>query len=106
MADGTIARVATGENGGAGNLMVITYGGGYESTYMHGLAGNPFIVTSGQVRQGQPVFRVGTTGRSSGNHLHLKFTLNGTYCLLSKVGIDVLNMGLPVRRYNSDCDEY
>lgn len=104
MADGTIDYV--GFEGSAGNMMVIKYAGGYESVYMHGLDGDPFIVQSGPVKQGQPVFKVGTTGSSSGDHLHLKFTLNGSYCLLSKVGIDVLKMGLPIERYHSTCDQY
>lgn len=104
MADGTIDYV--GYEGGAGNMMVIKYAGGYESVYMHGLDGDPFIVQSGPVKQGQPVFKVGTTGSSSGDHLHLKFTLNGTYCLLSKVGIDVLKMGLPIERYHETCNQY
>lgn len=105
MADGVIVA-ATPNAGAAGNLLKIQYAGGYESTFMHGLAGNPFIVTSGPVKQGQPVFRIGSTGRSSGPHLHLKFTLNGNYCLLSKVGIDVLNMGVPIRRFNAGCNQY
>jgi murein DD-endopeptidase MepM/ murein hydrolase activator NlpD len=103
MADGVIDYV--GNEGAAGNMMVIKYAGGYESIYMHGMPGG-FIVESGPVKQGQPVFKIGTTGQSSGSHLHLKFTLNGTYCLLSKVGIDVLKIGLPIERYNETCNQY
>lgn len=104
MADGNVTY--TGFDGGGGNMLEITYGGGYQSIYMHGYGPDPFIVTSGPVKQGQPVFKVGTTGASSGDHLHLKFTLNGSYCLLSKVGIDVLKMGLPIERYNEGCNQY
>lgn len=104
MADGNVTY--TGFDGGAGNLLEIEYAGGYKSIYMHGYAPDPFIVTSGPVKQGQPVFRVGTTGSSSGDHLHLKFTLGGSYCLLSKVNIDVLKMGLPIERYNEGCNQY
>lgn len=103
MADGVVTY--TGFDGGAGNMMVITHGGGYESTFMHGMPGG-FIVKSGPVKQGQAIFKIGTTGGSTGFHLHLKFTLNGSYCLLSKVGIDVLKMGLPIERYNSGCNQY
>ncbi len=103
MADGVVSIQPN--NGGAGNMMTIRHGGGYESIYMHGMPGC-YIVSSGPVKQGQPIFKVGTTGGSSGPHLHLKFTLNGTYCLLSKVGIYVLKMGLPVHRYNAGCTAY
>ncbi|HEY9747264.1 MAG TPA: M23 family metallopeptidase, partial [Allocoleopsis sp.] len=106
MADGVVSDIRP-NNGGAGNMLVIDYGGGYQSIYMHGMPGQFALVPKGaQVKQGQPVFKVGSTGRSSGPHLHLKFTLNGTYCLLSKVGIDVLKMGLPVRRYSPNCTAY
>jgi murein DD-endopeptidase MepM/ murein hydrolase activator NlpD len=103
MADGVVS--VQPNNGGAGNMMTIQHGGGYTSVFMHGMPGG-YIVTSGPVKQGQPIFKVGSTGMSSGPHLHLKFTFNGTYCLLSKIGIDVLKMGLPVRRYNAGCNAY
>lgn len=104
MADGTVVDIIP-NNGGAGNSMYIQYAGGYESGYFHG-NGDFAMVGKGPVKQGQPVFRVGSTGHSSGEHLHVLFTLNGSYCLLSKVGIDVLKLGLPVQRYSPDCDEY
>lgn len=103
MADGVVSIQP--DNGGAGNMMTIKHGGGYECVYMHGMPGG-YIVTSGPVKQGQPIFKIGTTGGSSGPHLHVKFTLNGTYCLLSKVGLDPLKQGLPVQRYNSGCTAY
>ncbi len=106
MADGVVTAVRANA-GGAGNLLTIKYGGGYESTFMHGVAGKFALVAVGaQVKQGQPVFLIDSTGGSSGHHLHLKFTLNGSYCLLSKVGIDVLKMGLPLRQYNKTCNQY
>lgn len=106
MADGTVTDIAPNA-GGAGNLMTITHGGGYVCTFMHGVSGNFALVPVGtQVKQGQPVFLINSTGGSSGDHLHLKFTLNGSYCLLSKVGIFVLKMGLPLEQYNKTCNEY
>jgi|GEM_PF-1210491 lysozyme family protein/phage protein D len=106
MADGVVTQLLTGYNGGAGNYLTITYGGGYECKYMH-IMPNGFLVKKGDaVKQGQAVAKIGTTGRSSGPHLHLSFTKNGQVCLLSQVGIDVLKMGLPVQRYNATCNKY
>jgi murein DD-endopeptidase MepM/ murein hydrolase activator NlpD len=106
MADGIVTDIAPNA-GGAGNLMTITHGGGYVATYMHGVSGKFALVPVGaQVKQGQDVFLINSTGGSTGDHLHLKFTLNGSYCLLSRVGIDVLKLGLPLEQYNKTCDKY
>ncbi|MCC5644799.1 peptidoglycan DD-metalloendopeptidase family protein [Nostoc sp. CHAB 5824] len=105
MADGVVTRVAL-RNGDAGNMVTIQYGGGYESTFMHLMDGGILVQQGQQVKQGQSVAKIGSTGRSSGPHLHLKFMLNGNACLLSQVGIDVLKMGLPVQRFNKTCDKY
>lgn len=105
MADGVVARIAL-RNGDAGNMVVIQYGGGYESTFMHLMDGGILVRQGQRVSQGQAVAKIGSTGRSSGSHLHLKFMLNGNVCLLSQVGIDVLKIGLPVHRFNESCNKY
>ncbi|MBH8566709.1 peptidoglycan DD-metalloendopeptidase family protein [Nostoc sp. CENA67] len=105
MADGVVTRVAL-RNGDAGNMVTIQYGGGYESTYMHLMDGGILVQQEQQVKQGQTVAKIGSTGRSSGNHLHLRFLLNSNVCLLSQIGIDVLKLGLPVQRFNPDCNKY
>lgn len=60
----------------AGNWVVIDHGDGFVTKYMH----HSFIcVYAGQsVKKGQQIGRVGTTGYSSGNHLHFQVELNGT----------------------------
>ncbi|MFZ2955269.1 MAG: peptidoglycan DD-metalloendopeptidase family protein [Candidatus Ozemobacteraceae bacterium] len=64
-----------GSAGGAGNMIVIKYDNGYESTYMH-LQG--FDVRQGaRVSLGQQVGRVDSTGSSTGNHLHFEMKVNG-----------------------------
>lgn len=64
-------------NAAAGNKLVIAHGGGLETTYHH-LSG--YAVNSGQrVTKGQVVAYVGSTGRSTGPHLHLGVKRNGTY---------------------------
>lgn len=59
----------------AGNWVVIDHGNGLVTKYMHHSA---LCVTAGQyVEKGQPIGAVGTTGYSTGNHLHFQVELNG-----------------------------
>lgn len=61
----------------AGNYVKINHGDGYSSIYMHMTY---YVVKSGQtVTQGQLIGYVGSTGYSSGNHLHFGISYNGTY---------------------------
>jgi murein DD-endopeptidase MepM/ murein hydrolase activator NlpD len=67
-------------NGGYGNRLIIDHGrvdGTYVSTaYNHAIR---YVVGVGQhVRQGQTIGYVGTTGYSTGCHLHLMVYLNGS----------------------------
>lgn len=56
------------QHGGAGNYIWINHGDGYRSIYMHMTR---YIVSQGQhVEAGEIVGYVGTTGRSTGYHLH------------------------------------
>ncbi|MFN8126196.1 MAG: peptidoglycan DD-metalloendopeptidase family protein [Candidatus Nanopelagicales bacterium] len=63
-------------NGGAGNMVSIAHGGGVESVYMHLSEFAPGI--NGQiVKRGQLIGKVGSTGLSSGPHLHFETHING-----------------------------
>lgn len=58
-----------------GNYVVINHGDGFSSLYAH-MSG--FVVSAGQyVSQGQLIGYVGSTGNSSGNHLHFTIFHNG-----------------------------
>jgi murein DD-endopeptidase MepM/ murein hydrolase activator NlpD len=60
-----------------GNYVVIDHPGGYSTLYAHNSRNR---VTVGQrVTAGQHIADVGTTGRSTGNHLHFEIRLNGTH---------------------------
>ena len=73
-AAGTV--ISAGYAGNAGNLLVINHGNGLLTYYMHC---NKIYVSAGQkVSRGQNVAAVGTTGNSTGPHLHFQVMLNGT----------------------------
>jgi murein DD-endopeptidase MepM/ murein hydrolase activator NlpD len=62
-------------NSGYGNLIVIDHGNGWSSYYAHN---SVIVVACGQVvAQGQLISAAGSTGRSSGPHLHFETHFNG-----------------------------
>lgn len=67
--------IFTGDGGAYGNLTKIDHGGGIETWYAHQTA---FLTGVGQqVRAGQPIGAVGSTGNSTGPHLHFEVRVNG-----------------------------
>lgn len=75
-ADGGKVLVATYSNS-AGNYVIIDHGGGLCTVYMHA---SSLLVTAGQtVSKGQVIAKVGSTGYSTGNHLHFGVSVNGSY---------------------------
>ena len=81
VADGQVSFA--GDMGGCGNAVEINHSGGYLSKYCHALK---VLVQKGQsVKAGTPIALVGTTGTSTGNHLHLGIKLNGKYIDPKKV---------------------
>jgi murein DD-endopeptidase MepM/ murein hydrolase activator NlpD len=68
---------ASFQAGGAGYYVSINHGDGFSSVYMHM---THFIVAPGQyVTAGQVIGYVGSTGGSTGPHLHFGISYNGTY---------------------------
>lgn len=62
--------IFAGRRSGYGNLVEISHGGGLTSRYAHL---SSFLVKAGQsVETGTPIARVGSTGRSTGPHLHFE----------------------------------
>lgn len=73
--DGVIQKAGWG--GGYGNVVEIRHQRGYTSRYAH-MRGFASGVRSGtRVKQGQVIGYVGTTGLSTGPHLHYEFHMNG-----------------------------
>ena len=57
--------------GGAGHYLVIHGNDGADSVYMH-MARRPIVAPGEQVRAGERIGPVGTTGSSTGPHLHFE----------------------------------
>ncbi len=73
--NGTV--VAAAYSSSMGNYIMIDHGDNLFTIYMHA---SKLYVSSGQnVVKGQKIAAVGTTGRSTGNHLHFGVRLNGNY---------------------------
>ena len=67
--------ILAGWNGGYGNCVVISHGNGITTLYGHM---SSIAVSSGQsVSQGQTIGYVGSTGNSTGPHLHWEVAVNG-----------------------------
>jgi hypothetical protein len=67
-----------GDSGGYGNLVLIDHGGGITTAYGHLARIDPAITVGSTVSIGQRLGPEGSTGRSTGNHLHYEVRQNGT----------------------------
>jgi murein DD-endopeptidase MepM/ murein hydrolase activator NlpD len=76
--DGTIIE-AKHDSGGYGNHLVIDHGGNMLTLYGHCSSFAAGIAANTKVKKGQIIAYVGSTGRSTGAHLHFSVILNGVY---------------------------
>lgn len=75
--NGTIAHAA--RKGGYGNQVMINHSNGYETAYSHMTGFARGLKTGDRVRQGQLIGYVGSTGLSTGPHLHYEVLVNGRF---------------------------
>ena len=74
--DNGVVVYAGWNNWGYGNVVVINHGNGWQTLYAHL---NAYYVGCGQsVYQGSTIGAIGTTGNSSGSHLHFEMMYEGT----------------------------
>lgn len=75
-ADSGVIVYAGWNNWGYGNMIVINHGNGWQTLYAHL---SSYYVGCGQsVAQGGVIGTIGSTGNSTGSHLHFEMMLNGT----------------------------
>ncbi|MCL2702220.1 MAG: peptidoglycan DD-metalloendopeptidase family protein [Defluviitaleaceae bacterium] len=68
--------IFAGWQGSYGNLVIIDHGGGMATAYAHCSSISAKVGDS--VTRGQVIAKVGSTGSSTGNHLHFEVRVNGT----------------------------
>ena len=73
--DGVVTEV--GKNSVYGNYIQISHGNGYSTFYAH-MKSTAIVKEGATVKRGQVIGYVGTTGYSTGNHLHFELRINGT----------------------------
>lgn len=73
--DGQVVSAAY--NSSMGNYVMIDHGDGLYTIYMH--ASKLYVSNGKMVKKGDKIAAVGSTGRSTGPHLHFSVRMNGSY---------------------------
>lgn len=74
-ASGTV--IYAGYRGGYGNTIILDHGNGVTTLYAHQAPGGLRVGNGAQVSAGQRIGTVGSTGSSTGPHLHFEVRVNG-----------------------------
>lgn len=72
---GSVVIAGWPSNEGYGNRVVIDHGNGYQTLYAH--MAKVYVSVGQRVKRGDPVGQMGSTGRSTGVHLHLEVRKTG-----------------------------
>ena len=81
--------ILAGRNGGYGNTVIIQHGQRYKTLYAHMQGFAKGVRNGSTVKQGQIIGYIGTTGLSTGPHLHYEFQVDGKH-------VDPLGLKLPM----------
>lgn len=73
---GTV-EVVQRSNSGYGNMVLINHGDGYKTRYAHMISGSITVKVGDYVEAGRTIGRVGSTGNSTGPHLHFEVIYRG-----------------------------
>lgn len=72
---GTVIVAGWPDSYGYGNRVVIDHGNGYQTLYAH--LSNVYVSSGQKVSKGQSIGQMGSTGRSTGTHLHFEIRFKG-----------------------------
>jgi murein DD-endopeptidase MepM/ murein hydrolase activator NlpD len=92
VATGKVAHL--GYSGAFGNLIILEHPGNYRTYYAHLSNYNVELEVGNEVRRGLEIGYVGSTGRSTGPHLHFELRKDGVYVdpYSLKTQLDLWNM--------------
>jgi hypothetical protein len=77
MPDDLLQRGVTSQNA-CGNAVILAHADGYQTTYCHLKRGSINVSIGDSVERGQPIGKVGLSGRTSHPHVHFSVKKNGT----------------------------
>jgi murein DD-endopeptidase MepM/ murein hydrolase activator NlpD len=75
-ADGGVVSFTGWQPGGYGNYLILNHGNGYQTLYAH--LSQIYISVGQKIGKGQVIGKMGSTGRSTGPHLHFEIRINGS----------------------------
>ena len=75
--EGTVEKAGF-NRGGYGNHIILKHSDGSKTLYAHLKAGGILVSPGEYVKKGQVIGLMGSTGRSTGAHLHFEIIINGT----------------------------
>lgn len=77
-ADGIVEQAKGGWNGGYGNMVIVRHNDGTKTLYGHLQKGGILVSAGEYVSKGQVIGLMGSTGRSTGPHVHFEVIIQGT----------------------------